>query len=80
MRRGEEAWDKEKENSIKKKKVHLTFKCQVSKEAGQKGIEEWLKMIFMTYELLRAILLETGGERKEKGEAGVEMDVDAFIS
>ncbi len=32
-------------------------------------------MIFMTYELH-----ETGGERKEKREVGVEMDVDAFIS
>lgn len=36
-------------------------------------------MIFMTYELFKA-LHETGGERKEKGEVGVEIDVDAFIS
>lgn len=60
--------------------MHLTFKYQVSKEEGQKDTEEWLKKyIFMTYELFKA-LNETGGERKEKGEVGVEMDVDVFIS
>lgn len=36
-------------------------------------------MIFMSYELFR-MLHETRGERKEKREVGVEMDVDAFIS
>lgn len=59
--------------------MHLTFKCPVREEEGQKDTEEWLKIIFMTYELLR-LLHETGGERKEKREVGVEMDMDAFIS
>lgn len=59
--------------------MHLAFKCQVSEEEERKHPEEWLNIIFMTYELFKA-LHETARERKEKGEVGVEMDVDAFIS
>lgn len=36
-------------------------------------------MMFMTYELFTT-LHETRGERKEKREVGVEIDVDPFIS